>query len=234
MNPLDLRQSTMQAEGQYQASKWLSLQALLEVNEMDRLLTELGDYTLALAGHVCPISGGILSKEDFLAVYRLYIDQLKQGKMPDEVFFRPTFSSAITRDPNSLYSIRLNEQQHLVRISRPCVQMQFHRMHYSEQDGKFRPMIFGVDSIIWGIQFSYPQIFQDNHTKEIFNVLEGDVFANTQLFRSLQRWLRHNTIPTPFLVGEQAVNVPMRLGKECLPWINQHQQLIHKGIKVKV
>lgn len=231
---MKLRQSTLQVEGHYQASKWLSLQALLEVDEMDRLLTDLGAYTIALAGHVCKMSEGILSKQQFLKVYSEYIEQLKSGHLPDEVIFRPTFSAVLTKDPDSLYAIVLNEHQHLIRVSRPSVQMQFHRMHYSEQDGKFRPMIFGTDSILWGIQFSYPQIFQDNQTREIYSVLEGHVFPNTELFRTLQRWLRNNSIPTPFLIGEKQINVPMRLGKECLPWINQHAQLMKKGIRVKI
>ena len=229
---MNLRKSTLQAEGQYQASKWISLQALLEVDEMAQLLTDLGEYYMAMVGQVCGISEGILSKEEFVAIYSTYIDQLKHGHLPDETVFRPAFSSVLTRDLDSLYAIELNESQHLIRVSRPCVQMQFHRMHYSEQDGKFRPMIFGTDSIIWGIQFSYPQIFQDNQTKEVFQGLER--FPNTGLFRSLQRWLRQHTIPTPFLADGKEVNIPIRIGRGCLPWINQHPQLVQKGLQVRV
>lgn len=231
---MKLPQSTLEKEGHYQASKWLSLQALLEVSEMEKLLNDLGDYTIALAGHVCPNSEGMIAKETFLDAYRDYIRELKEGRLPDEVHFRPVFSSVLTRDPNSLYAIQLNEKQHLIRVRRPCVQMQFHRMHYSEQDGKFRPGIFGTDSIIWGIQFSYPQIFQDNQTKQIYQVMDGNAFANTDLFRTLQRWLRGSTIPTPFLAGGKLTNIPMRIGKECLSWINGHPQLIQKGLRVKV
>lgn len=229
---MNLRAGTLQSEGQYQASKWLSVQALLEVDEMAHLLTDLGEYHIAMVGQVCDVSKGILSKEEFLTIYRSYIEHLKAGQLPDETVFRPAFSSVLSRDLDSLYAILLEEEKHLIRVCRPCVQMQFHRMHFSEQDEKFRPMIFGTDSIVWGIQFSFPQIFQDNKTTQVFYNLES--FPNTALFRSIQRWLRQNSIPTPFIVNGKDVNIPMRIGRACLPWINKHPQLIQKNLQVRL
>ena len=105
-------------------------------------------------------------------------------------------------------------------------------MDYSEHDGKFRPMVFGLDSVTWGLQFSYPQLFMDGRTKEAFAVVESEEFPNTALFHQLQRWMRQNTLPTPFLVDGKRVNSPIRLGKACLPWINRHPQLAPKHLQV--
>jgi hypothetical protein len=64
-------------------------------------------------------------------------------------------------------------------------------------------------------------------------VKETPSFPNTVLFHQIQRWMRGATIPTPFLVDGKGVNVPLRLGKRCLSWINTHAQLKAKGIRVK-
>jgi len=64
-------------------------------------------------------------------------------------------------------------------------------------------------------------------------VRESSEFPNTALYRSVQRWMRAHTIPTPFHVNGKKINVPMRLGKKCLPWISEHCQLKEKGIKVE-
>jgi hypothetical protein len=48
----------------------------------------------------------------------------------------------------------------------------------------------------------------------------------------MQQWVRSHTIATPFEVEGKKVNVPIRLGKECLSRINSHPQLQAKGLRV--
>jgi len=232
MNTSNLRISSAKQEGSYQASKWLSVQVLLDASEMNLLLQVLGDFFIYQAGSICKVTEGLISKESFLEIYADYVRTLKDGKLPDDSLFRSMFSSIFTRTTDLLYTIPFEHDRHLIRVTKPVVQLQAHRMHYSAEDGLFRPMIFGPEGISWGIQFSYPQIFQDNQTHEIQQVFESGRFSNTELFRTLQRWIRHHTVPTPFLADGKRTNTPMRLGKECLAWINQHPQLIQKGLRV--
>jgi len=228
----NIRISTQEVEGQFQASKWLAYQVLLDTPELDDLLTTLSPLEIFLTSISEP-QQAVLSKEAFLRAYDDYVSCLKRGQLPEEANFRVPFSSIFTTSREEIYAIKVGENKQLIRVSRPVIQLQAHRMHYSSDDGKFRPMVFGKDSILWGLQFSYPQIFKDNTTKEYYQVLEGERFINTALFRLLQKWMRQNTIPTPFIAEGKVVNSPIRLGKMCLSWINKHPQLALKSLQVK-
>lgn len=216
-----------------QASKWLSFQVLLDEQEMAHLLTSLGGFEIWRTGVICPLGEGLVPKEEFLKAYGRYIDALKEGHLPSEAICRDFFSTVFSTTRDALYVVDTGNGQGIVRPEKPVIQLQNHRLDYSHEDGKFRPRILGGDSIFWGIQFSYPQIFQDNKTYELMQVSDTEFFPNTKLFKALQVWVRQNTIPTPFIVDDKQINVPMRLGKQC-HWINQHPQLASKGIGVKL
>lgn len=229
-----IRISTSKDEGLYQVSKWLSFQILIDLNEMKDLLQTLGTFDICITGQIYKTGEEFISKEKFLECYSAYIEGIKTGKLIHESLYRSYFSSVFTKSLDDLYKLKISEDQFLLRVSRPVLQLQANRMHYSKLDGKFRPMIFGIDSIVWGIQFSYPQIFQDNRTKEIVSVLKSKEFPNSTLYHTLQKWIRKNTIPTPFVDGEKTIHATVRIGKNCLPWINHHPQLIERGLKIQV
>lgn len=214
-----------------QASKWLQLQLLIDEVEMSGLLDALGDFRIFMAGVVCADSEGELSKDAFLQLYESYASALKAGQLPDETRYRAAFSSVFTVDSNDLFQLKVTGNRRIIRVIRPVLQLQMNKMAYSALDGKFRPMVLGKDSIFWGIQFSYPQLYQ-NKRNEVFKTLDAALFPNSELYRRLQAWVRRATVPTPFQTGEITVNSPMRIGKNCLPWINQHPQLIQQNIQV--
>lgn len=222
------------ASGVLQASKWLSYPVLIDADEMEALFKELRDFEIYLVSGVSKRGEEKISREAFLELYRTYIDALKEGKLPPEGHYRTVFSSVFTTTSDALFAVHVETDQQLVKIAKPVIQLQVHRISYSLVDGKFRSMVWGPDSITWGIQFSYPQIYQDAVTKQVVQIGETDQFPNTALFRRLQRWGRHHTIATPFLVNGQRINVPVRIGKQCLPWINRHPQLIEKHLAVVV
>lgn len=197
-----------------EASKWLQIQALLDISEMESLFDEIGPIHLFQTGAV--VAKGELSKEEFLNRYKSYINQLKDEKIPEAIG-----TLACTKSIESVSIIHFQNQQEIIKIIKPVIMIQANHIGYSPLEEKFRPMIIGKDSITWGLQFSYPQLFQEKG--ELFKV--GENFPNTASFKKLQKWMRHMTIPTPFMVEEKKVNVPMRLGKECLSWINKHPQL---------
>lgn len=215
-----------------QATKWLKVQLLADALEIESLFTALGDFSIYISGAVVPKGGGEVPQKGFLKVYDKYIAALKAGEIPSESIYRQMFGTVLNKDPEALFAVSIGADRQLLRVAKPVIQMQPHSMDYSPYDGKFRTMVYGTDSILWGIQFSYPQLFQDPETKEAENVDESERFPNTQLFKGLQRWIRNHTIPTPFLVEGKKINVPMRLGKKCLNWINKHPQLAAKHIQV--
>lgn len=95
-------------------------------------------------------------------------------------------------------------------------------------------MIRGERSISWGLEFSYPQLYQDPHTGEIVPIVEGERFPNTAPFRQLQRWMRRETRPTPFLVDGHRINAVARLGRGAFAWIDRHRQLCDQQLGVRV
>lgn len=230
---MSLRLSTT-AEMPLQASKWLTIPVLIDSSEMANLFSHLSDFFLYFCGGVTPLNQGAFSKEDFLSHYSSYIDTLKAGQLPDPATYLRWFSPAMTATPDSLYVVPLPNDKQLIRIAKPVVQLQANAIDYSPFDKKFRPMVFGKDNIPWGIQFSYPQQYLDSHTKQVIELKNDPKNLNTLLFRKLQQWIRQETVPTPFIVANELQNVPIRLGKQCLSWINHHPQLIIKGISVKL
>jgi|LakMenEpi03Aug12_release.lakeMendotaPanAssembly.Ray.scaffolds.fasta_scaffold10374_15 hypothetical protein len=230
MHPLRL--SSLNSEPPMQASKWLKVQALLDEEEMAQLFGAMGNFVIYLTGSVLHVHESVVSKDKFLQIYKDYVTKLKEGQVPEPEAYVPFFSSVLTSSSNLLYAIPFSEGRQLVRVSRPVIQMQAHSMDYTAYDGKFRPMSYGVESIAWGIQFSYPQLFLNESTKEIMQVKESDDFPNTKMFHHLQKWIRYHTLPTPFIVENKKINAPVRIGKQCLSWINRHPHLILKNIKV--
>jgi hypothetical protein len=123
--------------------------------------------------------------------------------------------------------------KYLIKPIRPVIQLQGHHFFYSTLDEKFHPMVLGPDSVTWGIQFSYPQIYQHPQSHLYAKVDDSLDFPNTALFRRLTQWMREHTTATPFIVQEKRTNSPIRLGKKCFSWIAKHPQLVAKQILVK-
>ncbi len=230
---VQLRSCNVQNQDPLQASKWSQVQVLLDTQEMDQLLKSLGEFWIFISGSLLPKNTEDVSPSTFLETYDHYVSSIKAGQPPDEDAYRKLFSSVFTCSLDAVYALQTADDQIVIRPRLPVVQLQLHRLGFSHVDHKFRSMVFGRDSISWGIQFSYPQLYQDAATKQIMNVDKTATFPNTEMFRTLQRWIRHHTLPTPFLVEDKRVNVPVRLGKEAFQWINRHPQLAHHGLAVK-
>jgi len=138
---ISIRTSSIKDEGLFQVSKWLSYQLLIDFDEMENLIKELGNYSICITGQICKDGEELVSKEKFLSVYKAYIEAVKSGKLMDESLYRPFFSSIFTTTLDDLYKIPVTDDQYIIRVSKPVLQLQAHRMHYSKLDKKFRPMI---------------------------------------------------------------------------------------------
>ncbi|KIC75069.1 hypothetical protein DB42_AQ00490 [Neochlamydia sp. EPS4] len=216
----------------YQASKWLSLAMLIDEDEIQTLFQALGDFKIFSIGKVEKSGEGQISHEVFLANYTQYIQSLKSRRTYEMEYFRTFFTSVLTFSADHLYALSIGNDRQLIRIAKPVVQLQLHTLDYSVADNKFRSMVLGKDPVSWGLQFSYPQLYQDPQTHAVYKV--GEAYANTALFRLIQQWQRKYTVPTPFLIKNKLINVPMRLGKKCFSWINQHPQLENRGLQVQI
>lgn len=232
MQPFDLRISTVQEEGKLQVSKWIKVQALLDPSEMENLLTVLDPFSIFIVSEAVEIEKGWVEKSCFLTHYQHYVETVKKGQLPLEAPLRKYFSSIFTVTKELLYAMKLPNEKVLIKPVRPVIQLQLHHFFASRVDGKFYPMVLSDESITWGIQFSYPQLFQDPKSLEIMKVSSTPEFPNTALFLKLVKWMRGNTVPTPLIFQNKRTNVPIRLGKRCFDWIEKHPGLSLREIKV--
>lgn len=229
---MQLRESTLATEGICPLSKWLSLQVLLDPSEMEQLLAALQNISIFQIDKLVPKESGLISVDEFNLAYSEYANALKEGRIPDEKAFRNVSQSVITLNSDPLYSIPVDDARRIIKIIGPVILMQPHRLDYSGFDGKFRSMTMSADSITWGVQFSYPQLYQNPKTYEIEKVMQQPKFVNTEAFHIIQKWIRYNTQPTTFLVEGKKITSPVRLGKVAFSWVNAHPGLIKRGIQV--
>lgn len=225
-----LQISSPQKEGVLQVSKWLKIQVLLDLDEMQDLLKILDPVFFVSASQPVQAKEIVIEPKIFLEKYAQYISLLKQGLIPPNEEFRRFFSCGLSNDLESFYALATHGDRFLVKPKMPVVQCQAHHFFYSPLDEKFHPMVLSKDSVSWGIQFSYPQLFQDPATHQVVKV--GKTFSNSALFATLQKWIRNFTMPTPFIVQNKRTNSSIRIGKKSLSWIKSHPQLKQKEINV--
>lgn len=229
---MNIRRSSVAAEGLLQVAKWLKVQVLLDNTEMASLLEALDCPHLVCVSDPVLETEAELSCAAWIEIYAEYIDALKRGCVIQNPIQRRAFSCALSKTLDPFYAVTLREGRYLMKPCLPVIQIQAHHFFYSTLDEKFHPMALSVDSISWGLQFSYPQLYQDPHTKQVIQVQDEDLFVNTPLFMNLMRWMRSHSMPTPFLVAGHRTNAPIRIGKKALEWISCHPQLQAKGIAV--
>lgn len=213
-----------------QVSKWLTCPLLIEAAEMKDLLDYISPFEIFITSGLMPHGKGLIVKEEFLDCYCQYVQALQQSRVPDSPLLSKYFSSIFTRMREALYVVQIDENRQIIKVNEPVVQLQMHRISLGS-DKKFRSNVFGENSIHWGIQFSYPQLYQIADM-QILAIRDRDDFPNSALFKSIQVWMRQHTVATPFFVEGKKVNVPVRLGKACFAWINHHPQLKSSGLQV--
>lgn len=200
----------------YDAAKWLKVQVLLDPSEFSQLLDDAKCFLFDMNEEISlPVA-----KER----YKLYVEALQKGETPAST----AFAWMATRTPHSLYRLDTGGSTQ-IRIREPIVQITHHPMNYTVEDNSFRSNQFGAETIYWGLQFSFPQLFMDPVTKDVIKLNDPALFENIELFRFFQRWMREHSMPTPF----EEFNAPQRIGKKAMAWVNNHPHLIKKGLKVK-
>lgn len=232
MSVIPLKASTIEREGDLHASKWLKHQFLLSKQEHADLFTSFEGFVMYQASGPVYESLALITRNQFLKQYSDYIDSIVSGREIDISQWRRFFCNYLTVDPEALYKIVLTDGRVIIKASRPTVQMQLHTFFPSDVDGKFHSMVMASDCIHFGLQISYPQIFEDPKTHQFSKTLDSSVFPNTSLFKHIVRYLRSHTVPTPLLFKGQRSVAPFRIGKECFPWINNHVGCIKKQLQV--
>lgn len=213
-------------QGQFQAARWLKIQALLDDVELASLMQALEPFSIYPLSGALPREAFPMPKERYLATYRGWIEGLKAGIVPTS--FGSLNASMWTKSAESLWFQEFPDKRVVAKPKEPFLLVQVHFMGYSRVDKVFRPMSLSQDSIFWGLQFSFPQIYE--HTEK--GIVEAGDHPNAVLFQRVRKWSRDNTRPTPMNVEGARENLPIRIGKNCLSWVNDHPALVAKELHV--
>lgn len=191
---------------------------------MANLLAHLSPSYLHIVSSPAAEGKSRIDPDFFLAHYTRYIEALKQGSNPSSIEHEcaSLFSSVLTATEEILYAMPVGKERFLIKPIKPLIQLQRHHFFLSSVDQKVHSMVFTQNSISWGLQLSYPHVYQDPISKQIAKVGKGPAFPNTDLFTMLSKWVRTETFPVQFVAQGKVVYTSLRLGKNCLPWINAY------------
>lgn len=205
-------------------AQWTPVRALLDIDEMQALCGHLPAFSLYQAGSVLPIGSGMLSVQQFLSAYDAYLSALKKGKLPPYKQLRHALCAFWSAEENAIAVQAVSQNEQVLSPASPIIQLQPHAFCYSAFDNSFRCMVFGPTSIPWGLQWSYPQVYQDPTTQAIHKTATAPNTPNTLFFRTLQRWMRHHTQPLQVLAQGKRTCLAVRIGPACLKWMRTHPQ----------
>lgn len=224
-----LQKSTIQAEGEYKCSKWQTLAILFSKEELESLLSSLGEcFFLPVAEPV--IEGEeCVSGNKIIKLYEEYLSWIRKTEELPPAEVRRFFSLGLTSSLDDVYVVPVGKDKVFVRPKRPIIQLQLYRC-YLAPDGVFHPMILHPDSFSFGLQFAYPQIYEDPKTHQFHKVFLEEGFSNTQLYKKVVAWSRENT--KPFNLQEGGV-APFRLGKKEENPLSYHLGLQKALFRVK-
>lgn len=228
--PQAFRISHPKKEGVFQASKWFSYRVLLDSFEMEDLFFSLPPFSLYNVSEIVSPAEAVFSHQDFLEAYTSHIQALKKGVIEDPP--KAMFSSAMSSSNDVFYAMDVKKGV-ILKLLQPVIQLSIHHFTYSPERKAFHFMVHSQESVSWGLQFSYPQLYANSIKGDVIEVMKDRSLPNTILFRALMKWMRNNSRPSPFLIEGRRVNVEARLGNQCFEWINEHPGLKEQNLEIQ-
>jgi len=227
---LNLKISHPKVEGPFQASKWLYQRVLLTSTEIKNLFDLLGApffFFLSKKGEQQDLA---CSFDQFLTSYESYLTSLK---FDEKRVDKRDFFLAISKNLDPFYLMALNEQECVIKFKRPVILVELFSFHYLKNQDKFIEGAHLENEIRFGLQFSFPQFYQDFFTRKAIEHYKDQGCENTLYFKSLQRALREISEPLylrhPF--GKQQ-RVSYRIGLGCKELIESHQDIKRQNIEI--
>lgn len=135
-------------------------------------------------------------------------------------------NSSLSSTTDAIAELKLADGRSLLRPTLPLIQINPLRLYYSQELASIKSQVYGSDTIAWGIQLSYPQLFKDQGSGDVISTLTPDSpLPNTALFKALQKWMRRNTKICTFKSGDMTISSNVRITPRALEWASSHPQL---------
>lgn len=200
-------------------SKWQKIQVLLDPVELKALLQYLSPIFILNTSGVIPREKISIQVDEFVRIYEQYIAIL-QGKISRE---KISLSYALSQRLENFCMVQPSSNKYICRMIQPDVQIQTYSLLLDEF-GKPLSQVFSTDATSFGLQLSYPAIFQDALTGQVFSTTKN-TFAGWKLFSAIRNWIRSHTFPLPLHFKEKNSRLPIRLGPLAGTWITSHIDL---------
>lgn len=229
-----IRVSSVEREGLIHTSKPIKHAFLLSLEEMTALFQEIGPCFLIPASGLVSLLDWNISIEEFLSRYKLYVEWMESSATLPPIEVRRFFSLMLSSSLDSVYAVQVGQQKWTIKPCLPVIQIQMYHCFFSSFDHQIRSMVTNPDSFAWGIQISYPQIYEDPKTHYFSKVLLEERFSNSKIFKKIISWLRIHTGPVPLQEGEGRAYAPFRIGKQSLVKKDSHRGFQNLLISRKV
>ena len=210
-------------------SKWISVDLLIDEKEFDGLISSCNPMHLISTHNAAPKTPFLVDKKKLIKVYSSYISELKSGKLPAFDDYKKYFYLMISANLDGVFIRKIGKDKQGLIFNAPLIEVKPICLVVSNVDQSIRPMPVHPDGILWGLRFSFPQIIQDAKTLKSEQI-DFQKHPTGNLFKQIRSWIRQNTRATPFIIDSKKVNHPVRLGKNCFEWINNHPQIKKSSI----
>ncbi len=212
---------------EYQASKWWKLQVFFSLDALDFFFQDLGSFWICPLGKVLQEEEQILEKDQYLQAYKKKVDQYLTHHITPIEEISPCAFTVLKED---LYLMNLSQNRFLLKIKNPVVQVHPYFFRFSKQNRSFLSNVYAEDSIFWGLQFSFPQIFQDEDLN--LHKVHPQTFANAALFQKMRRWIRKHTSPISFEFEGEKIVTSMRASPQLFCLLQKYPKLIELGLNI--
>ncbi len=204
--------SSVEEEGLIHCSKWLRHAVLFTLEEWEDFITAIGNPMFVVAA-VVDRSSWKVSPTEFKDKYLLYLEHVRKETTLPSPAMRRFFNLMISPSVDDFYAVGVGADRFIIKPKLPIIQMQMYHAFISDLDRQIHPMVLHPKSFSFGMQFSYPQIYEDPVSHTFSKVLLDSQFPSSDVFKKMVQWFRTNTKPVSILLDGKTLHAPFRQGK---------------------
>jgi hypothetical protein len=215
-----------------QASLWMSQRVLLTPEELIDLFGFLPSFELYSLSHVGSKEGFHVSKERFLELYKAFFMSFFHKKDMSFYTFKKQLTVGMTCKEYTLYLTEPSSGPFLIHMQEPSVVIGPCVFHYDNAAKKILYADHMTNAMRMGLEFKFPQFYQDPQTLQPVKHFTDPSNPNTRLFKGLQKWCRENA-KVVFLEkdAEERFSPGCKVGNQCLDQLSNFFDLQMQGYK---
>lgn len=214
-------------------AKWLQTPLLCSLEELDLLLHSLGSIFLVPAGGLLEREALFVSPEDLRSTYQQYLAWIVSSAALPSAEMRRHLTLMMSVSLDSFSAAEIKTGRFMIKPVQPVVMIQPYHFFMSSLDQKIHSMVMSQESISWGLQFSYPQMYEDPKNHLFGKISEAPEFPNTALYKKVVQWVRSFAMPAPVHYMGQKTHASFRIGKQAFALAQAHKGLQKRGIEVR-